>query len=691
MKSVFLFLLLFLALAPCKVLAQYEIMFSNGYPPYNYLNEKGELVGFNIDITNAIKKLSDSDINISGDNWNAINEALDKGEIQAIGGTHYPGGSDDNYIYTRSAINTSHCFFYNKKRFPNFSLEYFRSLKEPLVALWKNDVLEYYTLSINPSAKFLYLDDYERLIKTLDRDDVTCIFGQRVGSMYYADKLGKNYLRPLEHRILERNMGFKVSKDAPELAKLLNNGLEVILANGEYQRIYDQWISPYNRNYIDWKYYLKYILIAGILIVLIFLLLVFANRILQARVRRKTKDLQQQLALNSEIMQELEKQKVKAEESDKMKSAFLANMSHEIRTPMNGILGFADLLKDPELSGIEQQQYISVIEKSGARMLNIINDIISISKIESGQVEVKMQDGNINEQIEYIYAFFDPEVEAKGMLLSFDIAMSDSDALIKTDHDKLYSVLINLVKNAIKYSEKGTIKFGYNVKGDFLEYYVKDTGIGIPKDRQEAVFERFVQADIADKMARQGAGLGLAISKAFVEMLGGKIWLESEQTDLLAGIEGGSTFWFTIPFKRVGAKDKMRKKELLPLDEINLDKQFKILVAEDDEPSRILISMVVKKFGREIIYTRTGQETVEACRTSPDIELVLMDIQMPEMNGYEATREIRKFNRDIIIIAQTAYALTGDREKALEAGCNDYISKPIDKNKLGAMIGKHLK
>jgi CheY-like chemotaxis protein len=173
-------------------------------------------------------------------------------------------------------------------------------------------------------------------------------------------------------------------------------------------------------------------------------------------------------------------------------------------------------------------------------------------------------------------------------------------------------------------------------------------------------------------------------------MLGGKIWLESEQTDLLAGIEGGSTFWFTIPFKRAEIKNKMRKKEVLPLEEINLDKQFKILVAEDDDPSRILISMVLKKFGREIIYTRTGQETVEACRTSPDIELVLMDIQMPEMNGYEATREIRKFNRDIIIIAQTAYALTGDREKALDAGCNDYISKPIDKNKLGAMISKYL-
>jgi hypothetical protein len=425
--------------------------------------------------------------------------------------------------------------------------------------------------------------------------------------------------------------------------------------------------------------------------VLLFLFLVVVNRVLKIRVRRKTQDLQQQLALNSEIMQELEKQKIKAEESDKMKSAFLANMSHEIRTPMNGILGFADLLKDTELSGMEQQSYISVIQKSGARMLNIINDIISISKIESGQMELNMQDGDINEQMKYIYDFFKPEVEAKGMKLFYNVALPTGEAMLKTDHEKLYSVLTNLVKNAIKYSEKGSISFGYTVRGDFLEYYVKDTGIGIPKDRQEAVFERFVQADITDKMARQGAGLGLSISRAYVEMLGGKIGLESESADPTAEEESGSTFWFTIPRLSPGKYESKQNNEILPApNEDDLKRQYKILVAEDDEPSRILISMVIKKLGREIIYTRTGLETVDACRNNPDIELILMDIQMPAMNGYDATREIRKFNRDIVIIAQTAYALTGDREKALEAGCNDYISKPIDKNKLGRMIGKYL-
>lgn len=237
--------------------------------------------------------------------------------------------------------------------------------------------------------------------------------------------------------------------------------------------------------------------------------------------------------------------KDKAEESDRLKSAFLANMSHEIRTPMNGILGFSDLLKQPGLSGDEQQAYIEIIEKSGARLLNIINDIIDISKIEAGLMKLNLKESNINEQTNYIFNFFKPELDAKNINFSLQNGLSDKEAKIITDCEKVYAILTNLVKNAIKYTEKGALEFGYSFNSEqklsYLTFYVKDSGIGIPKKRQHAVFERFIQADIADKMARQGAGLGLTISKAYVEMLGGKIWLESTE-----GI--GSTFYFTLPF-----------------------------------------------------------------------------------------------------------------------------------------------
>ncbi len=242
----------------------------------------------------------------------------------------------------------------------------------------------------------------------------------------------------------------------------------------------------------------------------------------------------------TKVFEDLLHAKNKAEESDRLKSAFLANMSHEIRTPMNGILGFAELLKEPHLSDEQQEKYIGIIEKSGERMLNIINDIVDISRIESGLMDVSLVESNINEQLEYIYSFFKPQVEAKGMQLVLSSVLPAEQAKVITDREKLFAVLTNLVKNAIKYSKEGFIEYGCRKKGSFLEFFVKDTGIGIPKDRQHAIFSRFVQADIEDIEARQGAGLGLAIAKAYVEMLGGSIWVESEEGK-------GSSFCFTIP------------------------------------------------------------------------------------------------------------------------------------------------
>lgn len=374
--------------------------------------------------------------------------------------------------------------------------------------------------------------------------------------------------------------------------------------------------------------------------------------------------------------------KEKAEESDRLKSAFLANMSHEIRTPMNGILGFADLLKEPELTGEERQEYIGIIEKSGLRMLNIINDLIDISKVESGQMEIFISEINVNEQIEYIYNFFKPEVQKKGMHLSFQNGLQSEVAVIHSDREKLYAILANLVKNAIKYSDTGSIEFGYTLKDKYLVFFIKDTGIGIPDDKKEAIFDRFIQADISDKRAFQGAGLGLAISKSYVEMLGGNIWVESDE-----GI--GSTFYFTMPYNAKPEEMIAQKKVIVPVTIELPIKKLKILIAEDDESSEKLLTEIFKKYCKEEIRVSNGLDAVETCRNNPDIDLILMDIQLPDMNGYEATREIRKFNKSVLIIAQTAYALPGDRELTLKAGCNDYISKPIDKRLLKEMIRKY--
>ena len=394
-------------------------------------------------------------------------------------------------------------------------------------------------------------------------------------------------------------------------------------------------------------------------------------------------------SLNEELKQtndELVIAKEKAEESDRLKSAFLANMSHEIRTPMNGILGFAGLLKEQTLTGEAQNEFIGIIEKSGARMLNIINDIVDISKIESGQMKISISETNVNEQIEYIYTFFKPEIERKKLTFSFKSILSKNEAIIKTDREKIYAILTNLIKNAIKFTDKGSIEFGYDLvktqQTSVLQFFVKDSGVGIPKDRRQAIFERFIQADISDKRAYQGAGLGLSITKAYVGMLGGEIWVESEE-------QKGSTFHFTIPYN-IGSENKFAIKNInLDLETVSEFRKLKILIAEDDEASDMFITISLKKYSYEILHAKTGIEAVDICRNNPVIDLIMMDIQMFEMDGYEATKQIRQFNKDIIIIAQTAYALSGDKEKIIAAGCNDYISKPLNKNLLNTLIEKH--
>jgi len=379
---------------------------------------------------------------------------------------------------------------------------------------------------------------------------------------------------------------------------------------------------------------------------------------------------------------ELIKAKEKAEESDRLKSAFLTNMSHEIRTPMNAILGFTELLKVPNISSDDQLEFIQTIQMSGVRMLNTINSIVDISKIESGLVTVDIRETNINEKLEFTYKFFKPEVELKGLKFSFKTGLPSKEAIIKTDNEKVYGILINLVRNAIKFTYKGSIEFGYEKKGEYLEFFVKDTGVGINMKQKEFIFERFRQGSDSHDRGYEGCGLGLSIAKSYVEMLGGRLWVESEK-----GL--GSTFYFTIPYSTVleekadieNAGSAEHKEDQL--------QTLKILIVEDDEVSFSLLSRFIKKISKDVLHAVSGIEAIEVCKNNPDLDLVLMDIRMPKMNGLEATSQIRSFNKEIKIIAQTAYGFESDHKEAIEAGCNDYITKPINSALLYELISKH--
>lgn len=382
---------------------------------------------------------------------------------------------------------------------------------------------------------------------------------------------------------------------------------------------------------------------------------------------------------------DLKKAKEKAEESDRLKSAFLANMSHEIRTPMNGILGFTDLLKEPKLSVAEKHHFINIIESSGSRLLNTVNDLVDFSKIEAGQMTLSISNVNIDELIEQLYTFFSVEAQKKGLHLFLDTTPANTAINIVSDKEKIYSILTNLIKNAIKYSRSGKIEFGYKKAGNDLQFFVKDNGVGIPKEKLEIIFERFVRVGNDEEFFSEGSGLGLSIAKAYVEMLGGKIWVKSE-------VGTGTQFYFTIPIG-TAEKEPSENKDagIETKNQINPEVSgLKILIAEDDETADALLSIFIRDISKEVLHAKSGLQAVELCRNNSDIDIVLMDINMPEMNGYEATRQIRTFNKEVNIIAQTAYALPGDQEKSLKAGCNAYISKPIIKVELLALIQQYV-
>jgi len=379
---------------------------------------------------------------------------------------------------------------------------------------------------------------------------------------------------------------------------------------------------------------------------------------------------------------ELIEAKEKAEESDRLKTAFLNNVSHEIRTPMNAIVGFSGFLNDPDLKPNKRQEFTDIIIKSSEHLLAIIDDIIRIASIESGQEKIQKNEININLICDLIKDQFSSKANEKNVTLSLIPGLTGDEADIITDATKLTQILTNLIGNALKFTHQGYINYGYKLKNSQLEFYVEDSGIGIPLDMQEKVFDRFRQIETTATRNFGGSGLGLSISKAYVEILGGKMWLTSEMGK-------GSVFYFTIPYK------KTNPKKLPDIPSVKgLDFEFKttktVLIAEDEISNFILLEEMLLDSGINIIRAVNGLEAVRLCQLNPNIDLVLMDIKMPEMDGYEATKRIKEFKPDLPIIAQTAYITEADRVKAMACGCSDYISKPISKRLLLSKINEQL-
>ncbi len=381
--------------------------------------------------------------------------------------------------------------------------------------------------------------------------------------------------------------------------------------------------------------------------------------------------------------------KEKAEESDRLKSAFLSNMSHEIRTPMNAIIGFSQILKDTNISKEAHSEYTDIIINKGNLLMNIINDIIDISKVEADKIEIAKSVCNVEMIMDEIQAgFINAGAGAKkgNLKLLFEKSGNQKGLMIFSDPFRLKQILANLIDNAIKFTSSGFVKVGYGIvngkDGDFVKFRIEDTGIGIAPENIDLIFNRFRQIEDTHTREFGGTGLGLAITKKLVHLLKGKIWVDSE-------FGKGSTFYFTIPYLPVTVKQENPVQAPVLKSDYNwADKQ--VLIVEDNISSFLLLNSYLSITKIKTLHTVNGTEAVRICKSTPDIDIVLMDIQLPGLNGYEATRQIKSFNKELVIIAQTAYAMAGDEKKALEAGCDDYLSKPIEKENLLLLLSKYL-
>lgn len=396
---------------------------------------------------------------------------------------------------------------------------------------------------------------------------------------------------------------------------------------------------------------------------------------------RINKSLLEEIEQHKHTMENLQIAKNKAEESDRLKSNFLANMSHEIRTPMNSITGFSQMLEYENLPKEKRKEYIKLIGQGCTSLTNLIDDIIDFAKIESGNVKIEKKEFNPHPMLEYLYDFYTNELIKRGkenIIITYINENKDADIKVYTDQEKLKQILSSLLDNAIKFTDKGRIDFGFIISAKKeIEFFVKDTGIGIDDSKQSIIFDRFRQVDEGSTRKYGGAGIGLSISKSLAEMLDGKIWVEST-----AG--KGATFFVRLPHK---IKD--HNVEFIQPDQFKWEGKV-ILVAEDKKINFEIIKESVNGTQAIVKWARNGKEAYEFVKSEEKIDLILMDIQMPVMDGLEATRRIKEIRNDLPIIAQTAYALPQDSYRCIDAGCDDYIAKPIALGDFLLKINKYI-
>ncbi|GAA4274851.1 transporter substrate-binding domain-containing protein [Aquimarina gracilis] len=634
------------------------------HPPYQIINKEGNVDGIFSEYMELIEqKIGYTFKKNIYDTWPSLMDDVEKGKVDIVVEMH-PTKNREAYLNFYALLFESPQVVVTRKN--KFSGRKLSDFKNKTIILPEDYAIAEIIKQKEPEIVLATGKDDLSCLQELNHGKYDAYIGPRAVVNYIIRANNLNDLEITGETQFNYNSGIAVFKENKTLNAIFSKATKSI-TRSEKQAILDNWIfnvvTPFYQKTSFWVLLSAIILFATLVISLI-------NRYLKYKIRQKTKELR--------IAKEL------AEESNQLKTAFIHNISHEVRTPMNGIIGFSELLNDPGTTPEKQREYSKIIIESSHQLIRIIDDIIEISKLQTNQVELQLEEVNLNELLETLFSQFQNLAIDKKIAIHLDNKLTEEEGTILMDKSKIRKILTNLIDNAIKFTQKGLVEISSEVKANKLFITIRDTGIGINTKDQEIIFKNFSQSEKEVTKSYDGLGLGLSIAKKNAELLKGNITFNSI-------LGKGSTFTLEVPHHPIfdPGKDN-RNMNTSTTQELPI-KQVILIVEDGDVNFLFLKTILLKMLGYKFVIHRAenGKEAVDICENNKDIDLVLMDIRMPVMDGYTATKKIKKMRPGLPVVAQTAYSTEEDIQKALDAGCDDFVSKPVDRKLLRPIIGRY--
>jgi signal transduction histidine kinase len=610
------------------------------YPPFEFINDNGKPDGFNIALFKKLAGTLNYQYTINLIPWYRVVDSLENGTKKYVTSMFVSDKRKEHYLFSTPHNQVSLALFV----LHDSDISKFEDIQDKTILVVRRDVVFEFIQDFHTTGNVKRYKNYIEALNALEKREGDAVICPNIQGHYIIQNNNFSGITSLEIPFPLLEYCFCTTHDNKYIKTIMNEGLLMLNQSGEYDRIYKKWYSTYAEP--DFIVFLKKWLLPAILLLTGLLVLVLTwVYSLRQRVRKKTLDLRLELHQRKLAEQSLKHAKEKAEESDKLKSAFLSNMNHEIRTPLNSIMGFSELLLDNTDKDDLRREQLEIIHKSSDQLLSIIENIINISKIEAGQIKLKKTKIRLHILLSDMKKLFEHKAQNKGLNFQLKLPDNADDFWITTDENKLKQTITNLLDNAFKYTDKGEISFGYKRMNAYLEFFVKDTGCGIPKDKHKQIFERFVQVSDNTNKSYFGSGLGLSIAKAYVEMLEGDIHVDSEPGK-------GSIFTFTIHPKEMMKIENPT--DARQINEIQKLKDKRILIAEDIIDNYIYIRESLKKYKVECVHACNGEKAFKYVQQE-NFDAVLMDLKMPVLNGFESLEKIRKLKPRLPIIALTAY------------------------------------